>query len=108
MGKGRDKVNQFILYSSTSNSRKTLTKITSVFMILTVTLLLTSTITTNNAFANHLSDDLKWQLVFISSAPACSNYDYQMTDLYDEITEKYLDLYELNNSKYDMIPAHAK
>ncbi len=101
MGKGRDKVNQFILCSSTSNSRKTLTKITSVFMILTVTLLLTSTITTNDAFASHLSNDLKWQLVFISSHPACSNYDYQMMGIYSEITEEYLDLYELNNSKYD-------
>jgi len=101
MGKGREKVKQFILYSSTSNSRKTLTKITSVFMILTVTLLLTSTLTTNDAFASHLSNDLKWQLVFISSSPACSNYDYQMMGTYYEITAKYLDLYKLTNSEYD-------
>ena len=101
MGKGRDQINQFILYSSTNNSRKTLTKITSAFMILTVTLLITSSITINDAFANHLSNDLKWQLVYISSHPACSNYDYQMMSTYFGITTKYLDLYELQNSNYD-------
>jgi len=101
MGKGRDKVNQFILYSSESNSHKTLTKITSVFMILTVTLLLISTLTTNNAFATHLSDDLKWQVVFISSNPGCGNYEYNMMNLYNDITANYLDLYDLNNLEYD-------
>jgi len=108
MGKGRDKVNQFILYSSESNSHKTLTKITSVFMILTVTLLLTTALTTNDAFANHLSDDLKWQLVFISSTPACSNYDYNMMALYNDITAQYLDLYDINNAKYDPLCMYDK
>jgi len=108
MGKGRDKVNQFILYSSESNSRKTLTKITSVFMILTVTLLLTSTLTTNDAFASHLSEDIKWQMVFISSDSGCGNYDYHMLATYNDITEKYLDLYEINNSKYDPLCMYDK
>lgn len=108
MGKGRDKVNQFILYLYTNNSRKILTKITSVFMILTVTLLLTSTLTTNDAFASHLSEDIKWQLVYISSNPACGNYDYHMMAIYNDLTGKYLDLYELNNSKYDPLCMYDK
>jgi len=70
--------------------------------LITATLMLiTSPFAINDAYANHLSDELKWQLVFISSHPACSNYHYQMTSIYNDITLKYLDLYQVEQSSYD-------
>ena len=56
-----------------------------------------------DAFATHLSEDTKWQLVYITDNPTCSNYDYQMTVKYDEITEKYFGLYQFENTKYDSL-----
>ena len=55
----------------------------------------------NQASATHLSDELTWQLVVLSSNPACSNYDYQTLNKYDVITEKYFELYQFANKKYD-------
>jgi len=55
----------------------------------------------NQASATHLSDDFTWELVVLSSAPACSNYHYQILNKYDIITEKYFELYQFANSKYD-------
>lgn len=46
-------------------------------------------------------DNLKWQLVYISSNNACSNYDHQQTIKYNEIAEKYLELYKVDDSPYD-------
>ncbi len=65
-----------------------------------IMLLVTSPYLTNDAFANHLSDELIWQVVVITSKPACSNADYQMMNKFDEITEKYLGMYQLENEKY--------
>jgi len=65
-----------------------------------IVLLATSPFLTNDAFANHLSDEMIWQLVVITSKPACSNSDYQMMNKFDEITEKYLDMYQLENKNY--------
>ena len=77
-------------------------KILSGFILIAATLMMaSSSFTTNPAFATHLSEDLKWQLVVISSSPACSNFHYQMLEKYDEITEKYLELYQIQDSKYD-------
>ncbi len=42
----------------------------------------------NQASATHLSDEFTWQLVVLSSTPACSNYHNQILNKYDEITEK--------------------
>jgi len=53
-----------------------------------------------NAFPIHNSEEIIWQLVLVSSYPACSNYHYQIMNKYDEITEKYLDLYQLENYQY--------
>jgi len=36
----------------------------------------------------------------ISSYPACSNYHYQMTEKYADITERYLELYQAPNTGY--------
>ena len=53
-----------------------------------------------NSFAIHNSDSITWQLVMISSYPACSGYHYQMMEQYNDITEKYLELYQAPNTSY--------
>ena len=53
-----------------------------VAIIAMVTMLGASSFVTNEAFANHLSEDLKWQLIFITSNGACSNNDIQNTNKY--------------------------
>ncbi len=63
-------------------------------------LLVTSPLITNDAFATHLSNELKWQMVFISSQPACSNYHYQMMNTYYDIAVQYMGLYKVENSSY--------
>jgi hypothetical protein len=55
------------------------------------------------AYATHLSNDTKWQLVYITHNPVCGNYDHQSVEKYAEITQKYLDLYKFPNSNYDSI-----
>lgn len=56
-----------------------------------------SAFTVNTAFAIHETEELTWQVVMISSYPACSNYHYQIKEKYNEITSMYLDLYEQNH-----------
>ena len=46
------------------------------------------------------SGTVTWQLIFISRYGGCTNYQYQMTNEYDEITRKYFDLYKFENSGY--------
>jgi hypothetical protein len=41
-----------------------------------------------------------WQLVVISSEPACSGYHYTMVQKYNEISQKYLDLYKIDHNNY--------
>jgi len=55
------------------------------------------------AFANHLSEKLKWQIVFISSQPGCSNYHYQMMNKFYYITASYLSEYGLETEAYSPI-----
>jgi len=55
----------------------------------------------DDAFATHFSEDTTWQLVYLTDTKVCSNYDYQMTVRYDEITEKYFELYQFDNSKHE-------
>jgi len=55
----------------------------------------------NDAFATHFSEDTKWQLVYLTDTNVCSNYDYQMTNKYDEITEHYFESYQFDNTKYE-------
>jgi len=73
--------------------------VVAVFTI--VALLFLSPTLSNNAFASHLSDDFTWQLVVLTSTPACSNYHYQILNKYDVITEKYFELYQFANEKYE-------
>ncbi len=73
---------------------KKLSNSNQVFIIFTlVGLLALSPSLANQASATHLSDEFTWQLVVLSSTPACSNYHFQILNKYDEITEKYFELY---------------
>ncbi|MGQ0791402.1 MAG: tetratricopeptide repeat protein [Nitrosopumilaceae archaeon] len=54
----------------------------------------------SQSLASHQSG-VTWQLIVISSEPACSGYHHYMVQKYNEITEKYLDLYGLENSQYE-------
>ena len=57
----------------------------------------------NEAFANHMSEKMKWQVVFISSQPACSNYHYQMMNRFHAISGSYLNEYGIENESYPPI-----
>ena len=78
--------------------------ITSNFSLVSLTIfsifLFSAPITINEVFATHLSNDIKWQLVFISSQ-GCSLHNYEMMNQYDEVAEKYLEMYTLENSPYE-------
>jgi len=81
---------------------KRFSKLNLVFVVFTlVGLLALSPALSNQASATHLSDEFTWQLVVLSSNPACSNYHYQILNKYDVITEKYFELYQFSNSKYE-------
>ena len=56
-----------------------------------------------SAFSLHKTDDVSWQLVMISSLSGCSNYHFQMVKKYTEITEKYLELYDVPNSYHESL-----
>ena len=77
-------------------------KIPLVIMLISVFLLAFPSLA-NNASATHFTDEIQWQLVYISSHPACSNYDYQMTAKFDEITDKYFESYQFETTKYDSL-----
>jgi len=72
-----------------------------LFILGVLAVLVTGTFAITDSFATHFSEDTKWQLVYITDAPACGSYDYQSTMKYDEITEKYFALYQFENTKYD-------
>ena len=82
---------------STISSKKIFPKLMLVTALLFVTVLFTPT----EVYANHLSQDMKWQLVYISHNSACSNYDIQMTRTFSEITSGYMELYEFDNTPYE-------
>ena len=52
------------------------------------------------SYAMDETGKVKWKLIFLSPYGGCTNYQYQMTNQYDEITSKYFDLYKFENSKY--------
>ena len=54
----------------------------------------------NDAFANHLSEKMKWQMVFISSQPGCANYHYQIMNKFNNVAEAYLNLYGIEDQGY--------
>jgi len=71
------------------------------FSLAIITLLLFNPITETEALSQQGNKELKWQAIFLASTPACSNYDYQMLNKYYTITEKYLQMYNLENLAYD-------
>ena len=76
----------------------------SLVVVLAATFMLaTSSFVTNDAFANHLSEDMSWQLVYITHNSVCSNYDIQKTRTFSEISSSYLGEYQLANSQYDVL-----
>ena len=50
-------------------------------------------------FANYASQ-INWELIVISSKPACNGYHYYIVEKYHDISEKYLGLYQLDNKAY--------
>jgi len=64
-------------------------------------MILTAPLAVTAGTVSILSDELKWQMVFISSAPACSNYHYQMMQTYYDVVVEYLKLYQVENDSYD-------
>jgi len=48
----------------------------------------------------YIQEEATWQLVVITSEPACSGYNYYMVEKYNEITQEYLDLYKLFHGSY--------
>ena len=76
-----------------------MTNILLIFIIITA--FTVGIFSVNDAFATHFSEDTKWQLVYLTDTQVCSNYDHQMTVKYDEITEKYFELYKFDNTKYE-------
>ena len=69
------------------------------FVLVLIILLSLTTILPDQSFASTQSG-VTWQLVVISSEPACSGYHYTMVQKYNEITQKYLDLYKLDHTNY--------
>jgi len=89
-----------ISHSAYINNMKRL----SFVIILAATFMLaSSSFVTNEAFANHMSADMNWQLVYITHNSVCSNYDIQKTRMYSEISSSYLGEYQLANSQYDVL-----
>ncbi|HXV66080.1 MAG TPA: tetratricopeptide repeat protein [Nitrosopumilaceae archaeon] len=71
----------------------------SVFVLIIGVILSLAVFSPSPSLAAHQSG-VTWQLVVISSEPACSGYHHYMVEKYHDITEKYLDLYELKDSQY--------
>ncbi len=102
-------------YSSRSDFKLSFRiKIHFVFLFVATTLLFTSPFVINDAFAikttivsnvfyNNSPSEFKWQMVFISSSPACSNYHYQMLYTYFDFAIEYLKLYAVENIPYDSL-----
>jgi len=48
----------------------------------------------------YTQEEATWQLVVISSEPACTGYHYYMVEKYNAITNEYLNLYQLFHGSY--------
>jgi len=76
------------------------TRFFSCLLVLTALMLISSPIISQEVLATHLTKELKYQIVFIAGQ-GCSLFNYEKMNHYDEITEKYLELYDLEASKYE-------
>lgn len=75
-------------------------KIPGIILMAATLLLITGSLDSNDAYATHLTPDTKWQLVSISSYPACTVLNAHLMLKFDQLTEDYLALYQFENSKY--------
>ena len=76
------------------------TKFFYCLLVITSLMLMSSPLTSQEVFATHLSEELKWQLLFISNK-GCGLSNHEKMNQFNQITEKYLELYGLETSKYD-------
>ena len=44
--------------------------------------------------------EVTWQLVVISSEPACSGYHHYMVQKYNDISQEFLNLYKIDHGNY--------
>ena len=47
-----------------------------------------------------IQEDVTWQLVVISSEPACSGYHHYMVQKYNDISQEFLNLYKIDHGNY--------
>ncbi len=73
-------------------------KITFLFIVLFTVFAVP--LVSSDAFANHLTEKMTWQLVFVSSEPGCANYHYQMANKFYHLTGAYLNEYGIENEGY--------
>jgi hypothetical protein len=78
-------------------------KIKIIFLVFAFSIVFLMPFISNEAFANHMSEKMKWQVVFISSHPACSNYHYQMMNRFHAMSGAYLNEYGIENESYPPI-----
>lgn len=64
-------------------------------------MIFTTPLAVNDVLANPTPNELRWQMLFISSDSACSNYHYQMMHTYYDVAEEYLKLYQIKNDSYE-------
>ena len=70
-------------------------------LLSTLLIAILSVMIPQSGFSLHKTKDVSWQLLIISSDSACSNYHFQIVHKYTEITEKYLELYNVPNSRHE-------
>jgi len=94
-----------MIISLISNSARIINmeRLSFVVILAATFMLATSSFVTNEAFASHLSEDMSWQLVYITHNSACSSYDIQKTRTYSELSSRYLNEYQLANFQYDVL-----
>ena len=69
-------------------------------VLFSVLFLIVFLVTSNVEALDDKSRKVTWQLIFISPYSGCTNYQYQMTNFYDEVTTKYFEVYKFPNVKY--------
>jgi hypothetical protein len=89
-------------YPLKNPKKNTMTRFLTFFLFVAVLMIVSSSFTPQEVFATHLSEELKWQLVFISSQ-GCSLFNYEKMNQYDDVSEKYLEMYGLDVTKIDSI-----
>ena len=80
---------------------KSFSKLNFVVIVFAIAMLASSPTLTSQASAFNNVNEFKWQLVMLSSNPACSNYDYQSLNKYDTITKQYFEMYQFETKKYE-------